>query len=126
MSTTPPYLSSYQSIGSNASEPVELAYTPTWPEYLQDSANNFMVQPEPTIHLQLSQVLEWEIWTHNQTRAKLVSECMRSAELAIQVTRLSYELALLRKSCQTSQHESKGSLATLSSNFKQERKVRAI
>ena len=117
MSTTPPHLLSCQSASSDASEPAELAYSPTW------SDKNFMSQPEPNIYLQLSQVLEWEIWTHSQTRAKLTSECIRSAELAAQVNRLSYELALLKESCQTPQHGNKRSSAALYGNPKQERKV---
>lgn len=82
-----------------------------------------MVQPEPNVYLQLAQVLEWEIWTHSQTRAKLTSECMRSAELVAEVNRLSNELELLRKLCQTWQPENKGSPVTPYSNPKQERKV---
>ena len=82
-----------------------------------------MGQPEPNVYLQLSQVLEWEIWTHSQTRAKLVSECMRSAELAAQVNRLSNELELLRKLYQTPQPEKEESPVTIYGNPKQERKV---
>ena len=123
MSTTPPHLISYQSTSSDASEPVELAYTPTWSAHLPDSANNTMAQPEPNVYLQLAQVLEWEIWTHSQTRAKLLSECMRSTELVAQVNRLSNELQVLRKLCQTPQPEKKGSSVILYSNPKQERKV---
>ena len=82
-----------------------------------------MGQPEPNVYLQLSQVLEWEIWTHSQTRAKLISECMRSAELAAQVNRLSNELELLRKLCQMPQPGKKGSPVTIYGNPKQERKV---
>lgn len=119
MSTTPPLLPC-QSTSSDASEPVELAYTPTWPTQSQSPVNHLAGQwPQPNIYLHLSQVLEWEIWTHSQTRAKLASECMRSAELAEQVNRLSGELMQLQKS----QYTEKGSLVTSESVVKQERKV---
>lgn len=124
MSATPP-LSSCQSVNSDASEPVEFAYTPTWPTNLQNCVNHVTDQqlPQPDIYLHLSQVLEWEIWTHSQTHAKLVSECMRSAELADQVSRLSSELVHLRKSREIPQHKDKGSSLALQSCLEQERKV---
>lgn len=123
MPPTPPLLRSYAA-SSDASEPVELAYTPTWPTKLQSSVSYIKDQsPQPDLYLHLSQVLEWEIWTHSQTRAKLSSECMRSAELAGQVNRLSSELLQLQKSCQSLQQGEKESSFVPQCRLKQERKV---
>ena len=36
-------LTSYQSTSGDTSEPVELAYTPTWSAHLSFSANNTMI-----------------------------------------------------------------------------------
>lgn len=79
-------------------------------------------RPQPDTYLHLSQVLEWEIWTHSQTRARLTSECMRSAELAAQVNRLSSELAQLREATQISQREGDRS-STIQGQVKLERQV---
>ncbi|KAF1353044.1 hypothetical protein EJ07DRAFT_158861 [Lizonia empirigonia] len=118
MSTTAPLLTR-QSTSSDSSEPVELAYSPTFPTQPEPPFNCIGQQSQPDIYFHLSQVLEWEIWTHSQTRAKLASECMRSAELAEQVNRLSSELVQLRKS----QYSDAGASASSSRSFKQQRKT---
>lgn len=88
------------SASSNASEPVELAHTPTWPAHLSLQAKAFPGQPQPNLYLQLSQILEWEIWTHNQTRGQLASEKDRCAELEARICQVSNELSHWQKTCQ--------------------------
>ena len=123
MSTTPSLVSS-PSLGSQASEPVELAYTPTWPLLLPPP--NYQVTHLPThpnVYLHLLQILKWEIWTHSQTRAKLQSECMRSAELADQVNRLSSKLSQLQELYRSDQNRDQDPLSTPRCHSKLERKV---
>lgn len=72
---------------------VEQPSNPTWPAPLQPPSNQATPQPQPNLYLQLSQILEWEIWNHNQTRSGLCSELARRTELEAQVWRLNNELA---------------------------------
>jgi hypothetical protein len=86
------------SSSSNTTEPVELAHTPTWPANLPLQAGTG--QPQPNLYLQLSQILEWEIWTHNQTRGQLASEKGRCAALEARICEISNELTHWQKTCQ--------------------------
>lgn len=88
------------SVNSNDSEPVELAHTPTWPAHLPLQAKAFPGQPQPNLYLQLAQILEWEIWTHNQTRGQLTNEKDRCAELEARICQISDELSHWQKTCQ--------------------------
>ncbi len=85
---------------NDATEPVELAHTPTWPAHLPPPVNAISGYPQPNLYLQLSQILEWEIWTHNQTRVELASEKGRYAELEARMYKISDELAHWQKTCQ--------------------------
>jgi hypothetical protein len=73
--------------------------TPTWPLSLQTPNNHTSPQLQPDLYLQLSQILEWEIWNHNQTRGGLCSELARRTELEAQVYKLNQELAQWQESC---------------------------
>lgn len=63
--------------------------TPTWPASLPKPSHSAPSQPQPNLYLQLSQILEWEIWNHNQTRAGLHAERVRRTELEAEVWKLS-------------------------------------
>jgi hypothetical protein len=71
---------------------------PTWPSPLQTPENHASPQLQPDLYLQLSQILEWEIWNHNQTRGGLCLELARRTELEAQVCRLNQELAQWQES----------------------------
>jgi hypothetical protein len=88
------------SSSSNTTEPVELAHTPTWPAHLPLQTGTNAGQPQPNLYLQLSQILEWEIWTHNQTRGQLASEKGRCAVLEARMCEISNELTHWQKTCQ--------------------------
>jgi hypothetical protein len=60
--------------------------------------NHASPQLQPDLYLQLSQILEWEIWNHNQTRGGLCLELARRTELEAQVCRLNQELAQWQES----------------------------
>ncbi|KAF1840096.1 uncharacterized protein K460DRAFT_322427 [Cucurbitaria berberidis CBS 394.84] len=77
------------------------AHTPTWPAPLPTPSNSVAAQPQPNLYLQLSQILEWEIWNHNQTRAGLCSELTRRTELEAQIWKASHDLAQWQETCQT-------------------------
>jgi hypothetical protein len=90
-----------ESVGNGTTEPVELALTPTWPMHLPESTIPVTGQQTTTSYLELSQMLQWEMWAHNQTRIKLSSELGQSAWLCAQVHKLSNELAYWRNAGQT-------------------------
>ncbi|CAN9226916.1 unnamed protein product [Alternaria alternata] len=71
---------------------------PAWPSPLQTPDNHASPQLQPDLYLQLSQILEWEIWNHNQTRGGLCLELARRTELEAQVCRLNQELAQWQES----------------------------
>lgn len=55
---------------------------------------------QPDLYLQLSHILEWEIWNHNQTRGYLTTERDKVSELNAQVWRLSRDIEQWRDACQ--------------------------
>jgi hypothetical protein len=67
--------------------------------FLLSSAWPLTPQPQPNLYLQLSQILEWEIWNHSQTRSGLCSELTRRMELETQVWKLNQNLAQWQESC---------------------------
>jgi hypothetical protein len=78
---------------------VELAYTPTWPAPLQGPSHDTSSYPQPNLYLQLSQILEWEIWNHNRSRVELNIEHNRRAELEAQVWELSHDIHAWQNAC---------------------------
>jgi hypothetical protein len=73
--------------------------TPTWPASLPPPNDHATPQPQPNLYLQLSQILEWEIWNHSQTRSGLCSELTCRMELETQVWKLNRNLAQWQESC---------------------------
>jgi hypothetical protein len=82
-------------------EAIELSRTPTWPANLPGPESSIGNQPQPDLYLQLSQILEWEIWKHNHTRCDLSNERGRCRELEARVHQISTELVHWQKACQT-------------------------
>jgi hypothetical protein len=54
----------------------------------------------PNLYFQLSQILEWEIWNHSQTRDELCAEQQRRNLLEGQMWHLASELAQWQAACQ--------------------------
>ena len=79
----------------------EQAHTPTWPAYLQPPNSNTSARPQPNLCLQLAQVLEWEIWNHDQTRAGMRAEQNRCEELEGHVWKLEQDIAQWQQACNT-------------------------
>ena len=81
---------------------VELARSPTWPAMLPSPKQVASVAySQPNLYLQLSQILEWEIWNHNQTRAQVYTEQTRCGEIEAEVWRLSQIIAQWEETCRT-------------------------
>ncbi|KAF2000218.1 hypothetical protein P154DRAFT_534884 [Amniculicola lignicola CBS 123094] len=55
----------------------------------------------PDLYLQLSRVLEHEIWNHNQTRGELSNEANRRVELKRQLWKQAQDLAQWQEACRT-------------------------
>lgn len=53
------------------------------------------------LYLRLSQVLEGEIWSHNETRAKLVTEEARSIDLEHRFQQQAYQVTQWQEACRT-------------------------
>ncbi|EDU46059.1 hypothetical protein PtrEW4_011747 [Pyrenophora tritici-repentis] len=66
---------------------------------LEAPVNYNMPFGQPNLYLQLSQILEWEIWNHNQTRAALCTELARRAETETEIHMKSQELERWKESC---------------------------
>ncbi|KAF2278973.1 uncharacterized protein EI97DRAFT_431195 [Westerdykella ornata] len=64
----------------------------------QSAYYTFSVQPD--LYLQLCQILETEIWTHNQTRTELFQETARKNALESQVWKLTEAIAQWQDACQ--------------------------
>jgi hypothetical protein len=77
------------------------AHIPTWPAQLQRPSDATEASPQPNLLLQLTQILEWEIWNHNQTRTELSVEKQRCSNLESKVCKLSRHLSASQESCQT-------------------------
>lgn len=73
--------------------------TPALPALLQAPVDHAPPQLQPNLYLQLSQILEWEIWNHNQTRGGLCSELTHRMQLEAQVLSLNNELAQWKEGC---------------------------
>lgn len=80
---------------------MELARSPTWPASLPTPNAVAPMQPRPNLYLQLSQILEWEIWNHNHTRAQLGEIQERCAHLEGHIWKLEYDLEQWQKTSQT-------------------------
>jgi hypothetical protein len=89
----------YQPEGS-ANQSCEPPHTPTWPAYLE-SPYVTGGQPQPNLCLQVTQVLEWEMWTHDQTRGRLRTEQARCEQLYKRNQRLEQDVGQWRQSCDT-------------------------
>jgi hypothetical protein len=78
----------------------ELARNPTWPAALPSPGSVAHVSyPQPNLYLQVSQILEWEIWNHNRTRTELNAEKTRSVELGVEIERLSQVIFQWQETC---------------------------
>jgi hypothetical protein len=80
------------------------ARIPTWPAQLLRPSDAAAAYPQPNLLLQLTQILEWEIWNHNQTRTELSAEKHRCSDLESKVWNLSRHLSASQESCQTVYH----------------------
>jgi predicted phage-related endonuclease len=79
-------------------QPTEAAdRAPAWPTPLERPTE---AHQQPNLHLHLSQLLEWEIWTHGHTRGDLFAEKERRVELEAQMWRLSRDVAGWQATCQ--------------------------
>jgi hypothetical protein len=87
---------------SNNSDTVELARSPTWPAMLPSPRVTPPVTcTQPNLYLQLSQILEWEIWNHNQTRAQVHTAQTRCSDMEAEVWRLSGVVFQWEATCRT-------------------------
>jgi hypothetical protein len=80
-------------------EPVpaqQVLHSPTWPTQLPQ-----VMQTQPNLFLQLTQILEWEIWNHNQTRTILAAEKHCVSELNVKLWKLLRERDNWEETCQT-------------------------
>lgn len=74
----------------------------TWPAPLQPPNDTVAAaHPQPNLYLQLTQILEWEIWNHNQTRAALHSQTALCEDLETHVQHLTRKIAQWEESCNT-------------------------
>lgn len=76
------------------------ARTPTWPAHLEPPHSD-SAHPQPNVSLQLTQVLEWEIWNHDQTRASLRAEQHCSEDLEGHIWKLEQDIAQWQQACHT-------------------------
>jgi hypothetical protein len=74
----------------------QVLHSPTWPTQLPQA-----MQTQPNLFLQLTQILEWEIWNHNQTLTILVAEKHRVSELNVKLWKLLRERDNWEETCQT-------------------------
>ncbi|KAF2633013.1 hypothetical protein BU25DRAFT_406285 [Macroventuria anomochaeta] len=87
---------------NQAVDSVELARSPTWPAMLPSpNSVSHVTCSQPNLYLQLSQILEWEIWNHNQTRTQVFSEQTRCGELEAEIWRLSQIIVQWQETCKT-------------------------
>ena len=56
---------------------------------------------QPDLYLRLSQVLEGEIWAHNETRANLATEEARRMDLEQKVQQQTYQITQWQDACRT-------------------------
>ncbi|KAF1353038.1 hypothetical protein EJ07DRAFT_182967 [Lizonia empirigonia] len=75
---------------------VELARSPTWPALLPPPQ---VFSTQPNLYLQLSQILEWEIWNHNQTRAQVYAAQSRSSDIEAELWRVSQVASQWEETC---------------------------
>ncbi|EOA84431.1 hypothetical protein ACJQWK_06618 [Exserohilum turcicum] len=73
---------------------------PAWTMPTASPIRNCGTSMQPDLYLQLSHILEWEIWNHNQTRGYLTTERDKVSELNAQVWRLSRDIEQWRDACQ--------------------------
>ncbi|EUC27543.1 hypothetical protein COCCADRAFT_9883 [Bipolaris zeicola 26-R-13] len=72
----------------------------SWPISSASPIRNCGTGTQPDLYLQLSHILEWEIWNHNQTRDHLATERDKVSELNSLVWRLSQDIDQWRSACQ--------------------------
>jgi hypothetical protein len=77
------------------------AQPPTWPAHFEPPHSESLGQPQPNLLLQLTQILEWETWNHDQTRSSLSTEKARCGMLEGTVWKLEYDVAHWQQSCNT-------------------------
>ncbi|KAF1363097.1 hypothetical protein EJ07DRAFT_152614 [Lizonia empirigonia] len=89
-------------MSSNTKNSMELARSPTWPAVLPSPRS---VHPaactQPNLYLQLSQILEWEIWNHNQTRAQAYTAQTQRNDMEAEIWRLSQVVSQWEETCRT-------------------------
>ena len=73
---------------------------PTWPARLECPAIAGPGFPQPNLYLQVSQILEWEIWSHSLTRNELWAAQNERSELETHMTRLAHDLTQWQAACQ--------------------------
>ena len=78
----------------------EHASNSTWTSSSASTVRSCGTTTPPDLYLQLSHILEWEIWNHNQTRGHLDAERDKVNELSAQVWRLSRDIDQWRHTCQ--------------------------
>lgn len=85
---------------NSAENTVELARSPTWPAMLPSPQIIPPVAcPQPNLYLQLTQILEWEIWNHNQTRAQFCAAQNRCSDMEAEMWRLSQAASQWEDTC---------------------------
>lgn len=85
---------------NSAENTVELARSPTWPAMLPSPrVVSPVAYPQPNLYLQLSQILEWEIWNHNQTRAQVYAAQTRCSDMEAEMWRLSQVASQWEDTC---------------------------
>jgi len=84
--------------GATANQIPARARTPTWPAQLEPPHSN-STDLQPNTFLQLTQVLEWEVWNHDQTRAVLRAEQNRSGDLEGHIWKLEQDIAQWQQAC---------------------------
>ena len=79
---------------------IEHSRNSSWPISSASPIRNCGTGTQPDLYLQLSHILEWEIWNHNQTRDHLATERDKVSELNSLVWRLSQDIDQWRSACQ--------------------------
>jgi hypothetical protein len=78
----------------------EIGQPLTWPAELERPAIAGAGYPHPNLFLQLSQILEWEIWGHSLTRNELWTVQNERIDLETHINRLTQDLAQWQAACQ--------------------------
>jgi hypothetical protein len=84
-----------------ANQNPEHAHTPPWSAQAHSLDNVITAPLQPNPCLQLTQVLEWELWNHEQTRANLQQEQTHCARLQGYIWKLERDITQWQASCET-------------------------